>query len=1057
MRVSSIGRWSAALAVVVLLGAGAGASAQQQTLTVVDDDFESGAFSADWDKKDGTGTAVLLNPGGGAGGSNGYARVEGVGTSEGGLGVTLSDLFANPFATDFTVEFDFMLDNTTNRQFNLQVSALSATPNVGAATINLRYESGNWAVYSTAWNTLSALGGVTAGTWNHMVLSGSNWGSGTAGNAAYAIELTNHLGAITSASGLKYYQNGNPDTGGALSINFNDTYGNNPRFWLDNVRITATGASDEWIPTDPVAYSGVYPHLAVANGTTSESGIGAVVVWNDRLWYMTYPAHTTTGSPDELYSVGADLSRVTHRAYPGNTNANRYIDPSRNLLLIGSAIVDGAGNVFAMPVAAAGQLRGRLTGTGPHLTDPNKVYYMTMEEGLYEVDVTNPAAPVINTLRVDGNHGGSANLPGEHGKGFYVAQGRVFFSNNGGGGCLAEWDGAGDAALLASWRIVDNNKYNEITSRLGVSNDDPNATDPVWAIGWDSRSVLLNVRDAASGEWTRYRLPKGSYTHDQPGGWHTEWPRIRDVGLDGGDLLMNEHGLMYRFPAALSAQNVGGITPLATFHKMIVDYVGWGDQIVMAANDCSPFDYPLYGKSHSNLLFVDRDALGECGGRPVGFGGPWLRDAVSAGQPSEAFLINGFAQRTLHLSHRQAAPVEFTIEVDPDGTGSWAVHDVVTVGATGYGYAILPPGLDAEWVRVRAGSNVASATAYLHLTNPQRPANETMIASLAKAGAPAARSQGLLLTSSSATFPLQFAADVLDAGGAIVESGFYRAQLDANLALELVKVADPAAEAAVRAAAATTQDFGVDAASVYIDSGSTRYRLPKGDAAFDNPTASGPRRGRREVVTERAVMNIHGTFYELPRDNSGGIRRIRPITTHNLDIFDYVSWRGMLVLSGNLAAAAEDDHYVVSDDGKVGLWFGNVDDLWRFGAPAGVGGPWKETAVTAGAPSDPYLMFGYDRKVLELAHDGDEAVNFIIQVDVLGDATWETFGTLSVPSGQTVRYEFPEGYSAHWVRLVSDRNVTATAQFTYTPVPEPSTAALGLLGAALVGWWWRKR
>ena len=237
----------------------------------------------------------------------------------------------------------------------------------------------------------------------------------------------------------------------------------------------------------------------------------------------------------------------------------------------------------------------------------------------------------------------------------------------------------------------------------------------------------------------------------------------------------------------------------------------------------------------------------------------------------------------------------------------------------------------------------------------------------------------------------------------------------------------------MRERAATSQDFGVDAASVYIDRGGVRFRLPKGDPAFDAPTASGPRRGIREVVTERFVMNIHGTFYELPRDNSGGIRRIRPITTHNLDVFDYASWRGMLVLSGNLAGAAEDEHYVASDDGKVGLWFGNVDDLWRFGAPAGVGGPWKEAKVEAGKPSDPYLMYGYDRKTLDLSHDADEAVEFEVQVDVLGNATWHTYGRLTVPAGETLRHEFPEGYSAHWVRLVPGRSATATAQFTYTP------------------------
>jgi len=36
-----------------------------------------------------------------------------------------------------------------------------------------------------------------------------------------------------------------------------------------------------------------------------------------------------------------------------------------------------------------------------------------------------------------------------------------------------------------------------------------------------------------------------------------------------------------------------------------------------------------------------------------------------------------------------------------------------------------------------------------------------------------------------------------------------------------------------------------------------------------------------------------------------------------------------------------------------------------------------------------------------------------------------------VPPGETARHEFPEGYSAHWVRLIADRPCTATATFAY--------------------------
>ena len=69
-------------------------------------------------------------------------------------------------------------------------------------------------------------------------------------------------------------------------------------------------------------------------------------------------------------------------------------------------------------------------------------------------------------------------------------------------------------------------------------------TRPLWAIGWDARSVLLNVRDG--GRWTRFRLPKASHTQDADHGWYTEWPRIREVG--GGHFLMNMHDMFYDLP-----------------------------------------------------------------------------------------------------------------------------------------------------------------------------------------------------------------------------------------------------------------------------------------------------------------------------------------------------------------------------------------------------------------------------------------------------------------------------------------------------------------------------
>ncbi len=108
----------------------------------------------------------------------------------------------------------------------------------------------------------------------------------------------------------------------------------------------------------------------------------------------------------------------------------------------------------------------------------------------------------------------------------------------------------------------------------------------------------------------------------------------------------------------------------------------------------------------------------------------------------------------------------------------------------------------------------------------------------------------------------------------------------------------------------------------------------------------------REVATERDLLNIHGTFYELPARNAQGLAKVRPVCTHNLAIHDFCSHNGLLLFTG-IDADTESDHIFRSADGKAAVWAGVVDDLWKLGKPRGRGGPWHNTKVQPGEPSDP--------------------------------------------------------------------------------------------------------
>ena len=106
--------------------------------------------------------------------------------------------------------------------------------------------------------------------------------------------------------------------------------------------------------------------------------------------------------------------------------------------------------------------------------------------------------------------------------------------------------------------------------------------DPVWAIGWDKRSLRLQVME--NGKFTTFLLPKGCLNNDAYfHGWFTEWPRIRDIGQT--DLLMDMHGMFFSFPQDFSSGNVcGGIKPIASHIRYIPDFCYWNGKVVLATD-----------------------------------------------------------------------------------------------------------------------------------------------------------------------------------------------------------------------------------------------------------------------------------------------------------------------------------------------------------------------------------------------------------------------------------------------------------------------------------------
>lgn len=785
-------------------------------------------------------------------------------------------------------------------------------------------------------------------------------------------------------------------------------------------------------------YGGVYPHLAYYNNE-GECGTGAVVPWQGKLWVITYGPHLPFGSSDKLYEIDDTLGIKVRPESVGGTPADRMIHRESNQLIIGPYFIDKDCNVRALSYKDA---QGRYTGVARHLTDPaHKVYIATMEEGFYEVDV--------NTLRhkelyPDANTGVHNDtgvnpennlLPGAHGKGLYSGQGVLVFSNNGEAipealekfnipsGCLAEWDGK-------DWKVVRRNQFTEVTGPGGIYGNPSPATDPIYALGWDYKSVLLGVRE--NGGWSFYRLPKASNSYDGAHGWNTEWPRIREVGTQSDPfMLMTMHGMFWKFPQRFGKNNDSGIMPLSAYLKVIGDFTRWNDRLVFGCDDSAQKEFLNKrrikgdiagpGQSNSNLWFLNPEQVSELGPTNA-TGSVWLNEDIKSGEASDPFLFGPWAKRCAWIRNDGKETVVFQF-LTKGADGKDKVLKTVTVPASDSRFAEFSAADKGEWIHVVADKDTKGSVVFSFASKETRTEEMSPIfAGLSKIGEKH-QSDGLMLCLSQNRRKLGVAANTADG------STYY--DLDGDMLLQrrdsMEKASYIRKNLAIR-----SEGLEITPGSVLItDDKGRRWHLPLGARAFTEPTRQNTMRVCREVSTERDLLNLHGTFYELPAENADGFAKVRPIASHNLGINDYASYRGMLLMSGCNADNGDNQRIVTSDDGKLSLWAGVIDDLWKLGKPTGNGGPWVDRHVSAGEYSEPYLIGFYDRRTLNLSHKSDHKVKFTVEADPTGEGDWMHYADFEVNPDDSFIYKFPDSFQARWIRFKTDTPCVATTWLEY--------------------------
>ncbi len=440
--------------------------------------------------------------------------------------------------------------------------------------------------------------------------------------------------------------------------------------------------------------NGVFPNLTILGSSDkgrSESGIGALVPWADKLWMIGYVAHIH-GSGLGLYEISENMTMLKHPESVTGTFANRMIHNPSEQAIIGPHFIDKHGKVRTSKELS----RHRLAATMTHLTDhESKVYFLTMEGLFFECDVntleTTQLFNLYNELEIP-------KTGYVHFKDGHTGNGRVVVANNSYderdfldesyAGRLAEWDGKSN-----HWTIL------ERTAFIGVGGKNSGQFkgksiygNPIFATGWDKKSVILKCYNDRTKEWKRYRLPKGSHSFDHA--WNTEWMRIREVQTER--FILDAHGIFYELPMMTYGGFVWGIKPIAYHLRIVPDFCFWRGMFVMAGDQT---DHSV-GQPQSGLLFQNIDDLWNYG-KPTGWGAVWQDDMVEANAVSDPFLMTGFDKKTLHLKNKSNEEIEFTIEVDFMGNEEWDTYKVIEVKGNEYSHYIFPDGYSAHWVRIR--------------------------------------------------------------------------------------------------------------------------------------------------------------------------------------------------------------------------------------------------------------------------------------------------------------------------------------------------------------------
>lgn len=468
----------------------------------------------------------------------------------------------------------------------------------------------------------------------------------------------------------------------------------------------------------------------IASGTWGENGVGALLAWNDRLYFLTYPAENYTPGDGGLglYSIGKGEAGPRLERDTGATDVGRIALNVGRKAIMGRTIIDADGDLTPITGFAVGD---RICGYAVHpLALTTKVIALTMSSSgagiasrIYEVTVATATASLVAdastapSKTADTMVSTSQGNGDQHFKSIWAAvagtsgNSRLYVANNRHNPQTLSVVDPNDWTWTPLANPADGNGTSWINVGGCYMDDDG---DTVFATGIDAWSGLLAAFDPddPSRAPTVIRIPVP--TMAQYHRFQQEWMRLRQVATER--FILDLHGTWYDVSpylgggATVSAGGIPRMRALSRHYNTFPDFCAFDGHLAVALSSSSPHvaQFPDAGQPTSGISLRDIEDVAR-GPKPDGVG-YWYRGSAATAVESKLMLVKGYAPGEAHFYNGGGGAISMTLNIRIAGSSGSIPYYTLSIPANSHAAIKLP---QADYVSVTPGGSYGTVSAWV--------------------------------------------------------------------------------------------------------------------------------------------------------------------------------------------------------------------------------------------------------------------------------------------------------------------------------------------------------